>query len=92
MADQTSDNQRMRLAELLSLSFIEIRHLGGTGQARQAADLADVFHEVPREVFVRGDFNWERFRGAAERYHAKYQRELFAFDYVTMLDEIKEQA
>jgi hypothetical protein len=84
-----SEVQRSRIAEMLSLAFIEIRHLGGTGQSRQAADLADVFHEVPREVFVRGAFSWDRLRGAVERYQAKHQRELFAFDYVTMLDEIR---
>ncbi|WP_119321555.1 hypothetical protein [Capsulimonas corticalis] len=86
---QPSQNQRALFTEMLSLALIAIRHLDGIGQARQAADLADVFHEVPREVLVRGVFSWERLYGAAKRYRANYQWEMFAFDHVKMFDEIK---
>jgi len=48
---------------MIHFAFVEIRLLGSTGKAEQAADLADAFHNLPREMW-RENFSLEYFRDA----------------------------
>ena len=67
-----TDDQRQKLCELMYWAFLEIRMLGSTGKAEQAADLADAFHNLPREMW-KPDFALEEFRTFfLKDYHAKY--------------------
>ena len=53
-------------------AFVEIRLLGSTGKAEQAADLADAFHKLPKEMW-KEEFSLEYFRDAfLTDYQEKY--------------------
>ncbi len=72
-------------------AFVELRLLGWDGHAAQAADLADAFHNIAKEMYGWGRFSWETFRGMLETYQCKWRGEdaLNRMDFVEMLDEIR---
>lgn len=82
-----SEDERVKLCEILSHALIEIRLLAGSGKAGQVADLADVWHSLPREMYGWGLFDWSLLRGMAAQYQAKYHDRYY--DYVAMLDQIR---
>lgn len=82
-----SAEQREQLSKLLAQAFIEIRLLCWGGHAQQAADLADVFHNLPREMYGWGSFNWDRLRAQIVDYERKYEGRL-GYDYASQLDRI----
>ncbi len=57
---RVTNAQRKKLCELMHFAFIEIRHLGWSGKAEQAADLADAFHNLPKDMW-KEDFALEQF-------------------------------
>jgi hypothetical protein len=66
-------------------AFVEIRWLGWSGEAEQAADLADAFHNLPQCMW-RDDFSLQFFRDAfLAVYRQKYPT---GRDYIAMLAEI----
>jgi hypothetical protein len=70
-----TDAHRRKLCELIHFAFVEIRLLGSTGKAEQAADLADAFHNLPKEMW-KEDFSLEYFRDAfLLEYQEKYPDE-----------------
>jgi hypothetical protein len=82
-----TDAQRQKLCEMIHQAFIEIRLLGWDGKAGQAADLADAFHNLPRDMW-RDDFSLQFFRDAfLSVYQKKYPTRIVR-DYVAMVDEI----
>jgi hypothetical protein len=82
-----TDMQREKLCEVMHQALLEIRLLGWGGKAVQAADLADAFHNVPRDMW-RDDFSLKFFRDAfLEVYQRKYP-EWHVRDYVAMVNEI----
>ena len=84
-----TDKQRMALCEMIAYAFIEIRALVYGGQSKQAADLADAFHNIPREMYGWGQFRWDRFGGALSHYQTKWEKERSKFDYVGTLRTIQ---
>lgn len=86
-AKLTTEAQRQKLCEMIQQAFIEIRLLGWGGKAEQAADLADAFHNLPRDMW-RDDFSLQFFRDAfLVAYQKKYPTRVVR-DYVAMVDEI----
>jgi hypothetical protein len=82
-----TDAQREKLCELIYWAFVEVRLLGWGGKPDQAADLADAFHNVPRDMW-RNDFSLQFFRDAfLDVYQRKYP-EGRVRDYVGMVNEI----
>lgn len=82
--------QRESLAKLASDAFVEIRLLGWSGRAAEAAALADAFHNILREMHGWGRFSWSSFRGGLEEYQRKYaEARLAPYDYAARLDEIR---
>lgn len=82
-----TDAQRQKLSEMMHQAFIEMRLLGWDGKAEQAADLADAFHNLPRDMW-QIDFSLQFFRDAfLAVYQKKYPVRLVR-DYVAMVDEI----
>jgi hypothetical protein len=61
------------------------------GHSAQAADLADAFHNISKEMYGWGSFSWDMFRGMLEDCQRKWRgkTDVFGRDYVTMLDEIR---
>ncbi|MBI5367873.1 MAG: hypothetical protein HZA54_12610 [Planctomycetes bacterium] len=81
-----TDEQREKLCAMMGDAFLEIRMLGWTGQAQQAADLADAFHNVPRGMWS-DEFSLRFLRDAfLSPYQEKYAER--SFDYVAKVDEI----
>jgi hypothetical protein len=82
-----TDAQRKKLCEMMHYAFIEMRLLGWGGKAEQAADLADAFHNLPRDMW-REDFSLRFFRDAFLKVYQQKYPEGRVRDYVTMVDEI----
>lgn len=85
-----TDDQRRLLCDMIAAAFIEIRQLGREGKALQAADLADAFHEVSREMYGWGGWNRSIFRESLHDYQHKYHGEDYfgKRDYMKMFDDI----
>jgi hypothetical protein len=73
---------------MLARAFVEIRWLAWEGHNQQAGDLADIFHNLPVEMYGIGGWNWPFLREDLARYQQKYD---VAGYYVEMLDEIMAQ-
>ncbi len=69
--DLPTEEQREKLGEIIAFAFIEIRLLGWAGKSAQAADLAEAFHNLPREMYGDGHFSWRITRGIMEWYQDK---------------------
>ena len=83
--------QREMLCDMIHDAFVELRMLGGGGQSAQAADLADAFHNISKEMYGWGCFSWEIFRGRLESYQRKWRGKstVSGRDYSERLDEIR---
>lgn len=82
-----TNEQRRRLCELMYFVLTEIRMLSWKRNAKQAADLADAFHNLPKDMW-KDDFALERFRDSfLKGYQAKYRRSKMR-NYVARIDEI----
>jgi len=67
-----TDAQRHALAELIAFALVMIRHHCREGKILQAEDLADAFHNIPREMYGWGHFSWDAFEGMLEAYESKH--------------------
>jgi hypothetical protein len=83
-----NDEQRRELCGLMAVAFVELRALGWGGNGAQAADLADAFHNLPREIYGWGGWSWKRFRSWLQAYQDKYP-DRTGFNYVAPLDAIR---
>src|SRR5262245_44897222 len=68
-----TEKQREMLGKLIQDAFVEIRFLGWDGKAEQAADLADAFHNISREMYGWGIFSWDGFRAVLAAYPLKWR-------------------
>jgi len=83
-----NEAQRKRLCDMLHHALVDIRMLAVSGNAEQASDLADAFHNLPQEIW-RDYFSISSFREAfLLPYHKKW-RDQHVRDYIAMLDEIE---
>lgn len=80
--------QREKLCVLIYRALVEIRVLCWQKQPEQAADLADAFHNLPKDMW-RDDFALEEFRHLfLKDYRAKYPGKAEGF--LAAVDEIIE--
>lgn len=70
-----TDKQRIRLHDMVAMAFVEIRLLGWGGRAQQASDLANAFHNIPREIYGWGLWSIGITRGMLQEYQDKYHHE-----------------
>jgi hypothetical protein len=84
-----TEQQRERLCDMIACAFGEVRMLGWAGRSKQAAALADAFHNLPRDMNRCGLWQWEELREVLQQYQQKYKA---SRDYVAMLDEIRSMA
>lgn len=82
------------LCNMIHYAFVELRMLGRGGHSEQAADLADAFHNISKEMYGWGSFSWETFRGMLETYQCKWRgiSTVGGNDYVQMVDKIRHMA
>lgn len=85
-----TEEQRIKLHELVAAAFIEIRLLGWAGESEQVADLADAFHNIPREIYGWGGWNIDITRGMLQSYQDKYHAESYSgkTNYVSLFNAI----
>jgi hypothetical protein len=84
-----TEQQRQMICAMIERAFVELRSLTLEGKSAQASDLADAFHNIPREMFDARIFCWDRFRDELVKYQQKYPESVRTFaDFVTMLDKI----
>ena len=82
-----NDAQRKKLCEMLHHALVEIRWLAGAGRSQQASELADVFHNLPVEMW-RDYFSLKYFREAfLEPYIQRWPKTIG--NYRLMLDEVE---
>ena len=86
-----TERQRVLLHEIVSDALVEIRHLCGLGLAKQAGDLADVMHELPKEIYGWGGWSWESTEQAAARYKSRWSGSESSplFDYAARIASIR---
>jgi hypothetical protein len=86
-AQPLTDAQRRKLSEMMYWAFLEMRLLGWSNKAQQAADLADAFHNLPNGMW-QDDFSLKFFRDCfVAAYQQKYPENRVR-DYLTMVDEV----
>jgi hypothetical protein len=82
-----TDQHRKKLCHLLHHALIEMRVLSWAGKSAQTADLADAFHNLPKDMW-REDFSLEYFRDAfLKDYHQKYSEGTMV-NYAAAIDEM----
>jgi len=82
-----SNEQRDKLCEMMSSAFLEIRTLCYQGKMEQAADLADAFHNLPKDMWAEF-FDLLEFRDVFLKvYQEKYSGKV-ASNYVALATEI----
>ena len=79
-ARMPTEAERQNLSRLMYLAFCDLRALTLDGQAQQAKDLAEAFHNIPLLMHT-GDFSFKTFRNFLERYQQKYEGQT-RFDYL----------
>ncbi len=86
--------QREMICDMIHYAFVELRLLGWGDHGKQAADLADAFHNISKEMYGWGGFSWDTFRGMLGDYQGKWRGKspVGGRDYVEMLDEIRRVA
>jgi len=76
------------LGQMLRRALLDIRLLGRRGRARQAADLADAFHNLPT-LLVEGQLDLERFRRTLAAYQTLYHAGAApSYDYLAAFDRV----
>ena len=78
------------LCDMIHDAFVELRRLCGEGRSEQAADLADAFHNISKEMHGLGSFSWGLFSHMLRGYQRRWRTdEQPGPDYVAMLIEVR---
>ena len=54
------------ICDMIHYAFVELRLLGWGEHGKQAADLADAFTTISKEMYGWGGFSWDFFAGCLE--------------------------
>lgn len=83
-----SEVQRRALSDMIAAALVEIRAVAGLGRSAQAADLADVFHNIPAAMYGTNWWKAIDFRDDLEGYQRRYanEDECWPRNYVEMFD------
>ncbi len=90
MKTEPTERQRRLFCEMMYRAFVEMRVLGSQGKSKQAAALADAFHNLPLIIY-QANFDWAMSRRYFESYNSHYPPgpETRAADYVAMHDRVQ---
>jgi len=90
MKQQLTEQQRQKLCEIMQHAFVEARLLGWDNKAQQVADLAEAFHNLPREIYDPQGFDWGLFKADLQGYQDIYHQQPYRgkVNYLTMLETI----
>jgi hypothetical protein len=94
-----TERQKEKLCEMLADAIDEMRALTSpryfwdrSRKLEQVGELANAFHNLPREIYGWGTWDWDLFRERLCRYQCKYLGEDEAeTGFVVMLDQIRNE-
>lgn len=79
-------DQRRQLCELMHLAFVALRALHDKDESKQASRLADIFHNLPTEMYGVGTWDPAALRSDLLEYRQDYGSG--SFNFVALLDDI----
>lgn len=83
-----TEEQRRELCGLMHRAFVTLRNLGYAKKHDAIAELADVFHNLPDEMFREEVWDWNFFEAGLRDFEEKYPDEHF-YSFAAMLREIR---
>ena len=82
---RANEAQRQKLCEMLGWAFVHIRVLGWSGKAEIAADLADIFHSLPMDMWC-DHLSLNFLRRSLEFFQTRHSVDMQV--YLKLLDEV----
>jgi hypothetical protein len=82
-----NEEQIAKLFQMIHFAFTDIRMLANQGKAKQAADLADAFHNLPNDL-RKNEVALEQFRDWYLKPYYEKHPEGTAFNYVALVNDI----
>jgi hypothetical protein len=83
-----TENQKRELCGLMHRAFVTLRNLGCAKKHDAVAELADVFHNLPDEMFREEAWDWNGFEAALQDFEEKYPEDKF-YPFAARLREIR---
>ena len=67
-----TENQRRQLCDLMHRAFVALRNLGYGEKHEAVAELADVFHNLPQEMFRKEVWDWNLLESGLRSFEDKF--------------------
>ena len=83
-----TEEQKRALCGLMHRAFVTLRNLGYAKKPDAIADLADVFHNLPDEMFREEAWDWNQFEAALLDFEEKYPEDKI-YPFAALLREIR---
>ena len=83
-----TEGQRRQLCDLMHRAFVALRNLGYGGKHEAIAELADVFHNLPQEMFREEVWDWNLLEAGLRSFEEKFPDDKI-FPFAAMLRDIR---
>lgn len=83
--------QQRELGQVMHRAFVAIRSLAYDKKPELISELADVFHNLPTEMFDEKIWDWNYLERSLQRFQEKFPK-ASPFDFAAMIDEIRNGA
>jgi len=83
-----TEEQKRELCGLMHRAFVTLRNLGYAKKHDAIADLAEVFHNLPDEMFREETWDWNLFEAALLDFEGKYPEDKI-YPFAALLREIR---
>lgn len=83
-----TEAQRRQLCDLMHRAFVALRSLGYGEKHEAVAELADVFHNLPQEMYREEAWDWNLLEAGLRSFEEKYPDDK-VFPFAAMLRDIR---
>ncbi|MEM7147254.1 MAG: hypothetical protein AAF591_19215 [Verrucomicrobiota bacterium] len=83
-----TNEQQKALGQVMHRAFVAIRNLAYSNESEPIAELADVFHNLPAEMFDERNWDWNSLERSLQRFQEKFPK-ASPYDFAKMIDEIR---
>lgn len=83
-----TEGQRRQLCDLMHRAFVALRNLGYGEKHEAVAELADVFHNLPQEMFREEIWDWNLLEAGLRDFEEKFPDDKI-YPFATMLRDIR---
>lgn len=83
-----TENQRRQLCELMHRAFVVLRNLGYSKKHEAVAELADVLHNLPHEMYHEEVWDWNLLESGLRAFEEKFPDDKF-YPFAKMLRDIR---